>query len=101
MSLGRTLMKPISIVAWLKELTGEEYDRMKRLQATSFFAQTATTLDFEVECSEFDCLDWPHGDARLVSEGKSFEGCYRISPRTSPEGTRWAISALRHAIAAI
>jgi len=25
-------MKPISIVAWLKELTEEEYDRMKRLQ---------------------------------------------------------------------
>jgi hypothetical protein len=27
-------MKPISIVAWLKELTEEEYDRMKRLQET-------------------------------------------------------------------
>jgi aminopeptidase YwaD len=46
--------------------------------ATEFFAQTVASFDFAVECSEFDCLDWTHGDAKLEAEGESFEAF--ISP---------------------
>jgi aminopeptidase YwaD len=46
--------------------------------ATEFFAQTIASYGFAVEHSEFDCLDWAHGDARLVSDGASFEA--HISP---------------------
>ena len=46
--------------------------------ATEFFARTMTSFGFEVECSEFDCLDWAHGDAKLRSGGESFEAF--ISP---------------------
>lgn len=46
--------------------------------ATEFFAQTIAAYGFAVERSEFDCLDWTHGDARLVGDGASFEA--HISP---------------------
>ena len=46
--------------------------------ATGFFARTTASFGFEVECSEFDCLDWTHGDARLGAGGESFEAF--ISP---------------------
>jgi aminopeptidase YwaD len=46
--------------------------------ATEFFAQTVASFDCAVECSEFDCLDWTHGDAKLEAEGESFEAF--ISP---------------------
>ena len=46
--------------------------------ATAFFAQTVASFGFEVECSEFNCLDWTHGEAKLVSDSESFEAF--ISP---------------------
>ena len=46
--------------------------------ATEFFARTVASFGFEAECSEFDCLDWTHGDAQLGAEGESFEAF--ISP---------------------
>jgi aminopeptidase YwaD len=46
--------------------------------ATDFFAQTTASFGFETERSEFDCLDWTHGEAKLLSGGKSFEAF--ISP---------------------
>ena len=46
--------------------------------ATDFFARTAASFGFEVELSEFDCLDWTHGEAKLRVGGESFEAF--ISP---------------------
>jgi aminopeptidase YwaD len=46
--------------------------------ATAFFAETVASFGFSTECAEFDCLDWSHGEARLVAGGKSYEAL--ISP---------------------
>ncbi len=46
--------------------------------ATEFFARTAASFGLEVERSEFDCLDWTHGEARLVAGDEAFEAF--ISP---------------------
>ena len=46
--------------------------------ATAFFARTIASFGFETERSEFDCLDWAHGEARLRAGGESFEAF--ISP---------------------
>lgn len=37
--------------------------------ATEFFAQTISSFGFAVERSEFDCLDWVHGDVELAGGG--------------------------------
>jgi aminopeptidase YwaD len=46
--------------------------------ATAFYADTIASFGFAVERSQFDCLDWSHGDARLVADGEAFEAF--ISP---------------------
>jgi len=46
--------------------------------ATGFFARTMASFGFETECSEFDCLDWTHGEASLRAGGEPFEAF--ISP---------------------
>ena len=46
--------------------------------ATAFFARTMASFGFEVELSEFDCLDWVHGEARLRAGDNAFEAF--ISP---------------------
>ena len=46
--------------------------------ATAFFAETIASFGFSTECAEFDCLDWSHGEARLVAGGDSCEAL--ISP---------------------
>jgi aminopeptidase YwaD len=56
--------------------------------ATGLFADTIAIFGFAVERSEFDCLDWRHGDARLVAGGEAFEvfispyslGCHLRAP---------------------
>ena len=46
--------------------------------ATAFFARTMASFGFEVDRSEFDCLDWAHGEARLEAGGEYFQAF--ISP---------------------
>jgi aminopeptidase YwaD len=58
--------------------------------ATTFFAQTMASFGFETECSEFNCIDWTQGEARLEAGGESFEtfispyslGCRLRAPLT-------------------
>lgn len=46
--------------------------------ATAYFADTIAEFGFEVECPQFECIDWTHGDARLSVDGESFE--VQVSP---------------------
>jgi len=56
--------------------------------ATEFFARTAASFGLEVERSEFNCLDWTHGEAELVAGDESFQafispyslGCHVCAP---------------------
>mgnify|MGYP002394944462 FL=1 len=46
--------------------------------ATAFFAERIASFGFSIEYAEFDCLDWSHGEARLLAAGEPFE--VSISP---------------------
>lgn len=47
---------------------GSEGNRL----ATTFFAETINSFGFEVECPEFECMDW-HGDGAVIAaRGKSY-----------------------------
>jgi aminopeptidase YwaD len=46
--------------------------------ATEFFAENAASFGFKIECPEFYCIDWEHGDVKFEAGDKSFEAL--ISP---------------------
>ena len=47
-------------------------------RGTRFFAETIKSFDFEVECPEFECIDW-QGDGAVISvNGKSYD--VQVSP---------------------
>ena len=41
--------------------------------ATDFFARTVGPFGFDLQCPEFDCLDWTHEGAHLTVQGAAFE----------------------------
>ena len=46
---------------------GSEGNRL----ATEFFAETIASFGFEVECPEFECMDW-HSDGAILSVDSQF-----------------------------
>jgi aminopeptidase YwaD len=58
--------------------------------ATSIFAEVVAAFGFQTECTEFDCIDWTHGGARLTVDGIPFAafvspysvGCHLSAPLT-------------------
>ena len=54
--------------------TGSAGNRM----ATDFFAAAVKQFRYDVECPEFACIDWTHGDANLSVEGEPYAA--HISP---------------------
>jgi aminopeptidase YwaD len=42
------------------------------LLATSFFAETARSFGFDVECPEFECMDWKSDGALITVDNKSY-----------------------------
>lgn len=70
--------------AALAEKAGAILDRLCRVipnrqtgsagnrQATAFFAAEIAATGFQVECPEFACMDWTHGEAELIVAGESF-----------------------------
>lgn len=48
---------------------GSEGNRL----ATTYFAETIQAFGFEVQCPEFECMDWQSSGATLSVEGKSYE----------------------------
>jgi aminopeptidase YwaD len=48
---------------------GSEGNRL----ATAFFAETIKSFGFDVECPEFDCMDWQSKGATISVDGKSHE----------------------------
>jgi aminopeptidase YwaD len=58
--------------------------------ATSIFAEVVAAFGFQTECTEFDCIDWTHGGARLTVGGIPFAafvspysvGCHLSAPLT-------------------
>jgi aminopeptidase YwaD len=47
-------------------------------RATTFFAETIKSFGFEVECPEFDCMDWQGEGATILTNGESFSA--QVSP---------------------
>jgi aminopeptidase YwaD len=41
-------------------------------QATDFFARKMVAFNFRTETPEFDCIDWKHGEVRLLVDNKPF-----------------------------
>ena len=54
--------------------TGSAGNRM----ATAYLAEIFTGLGLQTTCPEFDCLDWEHGEARLLADHERFEA--QINP---------------------
>jgi len=55
--------------------------------ATDLFAQAVAAFGFEVECPQFDCLDWTHAGASLSVGLEPFEvfvGTYSLGGRFRP-----------------
>ena len=46
--------------------------------ATHFFAETITSFGFEVECPEFECMDWQSQGALISADGESHTA--QVSP---------------------
>jgi aminopeptidase YwaD len=46
--------------------------------ATAFFAETIKSFGFEVECPEFECMDWQSEGAIISVDGESFKA--QVSP---------------------
>lgn len=46
--------------------------------ATAFFAETIKSFGFEVECPEFECMDWQSDGAVISANGESYSA--QISP---------------------
>lgn len=63
-------------------------------QATAFFAQTIKSFGFEVECPEFECMDWQGEAATILADGESFAA--QVSPYSigiqakAPLATAWS-----------
>jgi aminopeptidase YwaD len=41
--------------------------------ATEFFAQTVASFGFDIQCPEFECIDWIQEGANLALDGEPFE----------------------------
>jgi len=48
---------------------GSEGNRL----ATTFFAETMQSFGFEVECPDFECMDWQNDGATVSVEGEAYE----------------------------
>lgn len=46
--------------------------------ATTFFAETIKSFGFDVECPEFECVDWENGGAIIAVDGRSYD--VQVSP---------------------
>jgi aminopeptidase YwaD len=77
-------------ISWLTKKAQEYLDRLcnqipnrrvgsegNRL-ATTFFAETTKSFRFEVECPEFECMDWQGQGAMIRADGESFSA--QVSP---------------------
>lgn len=53
---------------------GSEGNRL----ATTFFAETIKSFGFEVECPEFECMDWKNEGACISGNGESYDA--QVSP---------------------
>lgn len=59
-------------------------------KATEFFEKIVASFGFQTEYSEFDCIDWTHGEVHLDIDGEPFEafsspyslGCHLSAPLT-------------------
>lgn len=56
--------------------------------ASNYFAEIVTGFGFQIDCPQFDCIDWEHGEVQLYLEGESLEafaspyslGCRATAP---------------------
>ncbi len=55
------------------EIPGRRVGSKGNRAATDFFAQVMASFGFQIECPEFDCIDWSEVGAHLVVNGDSFE----------------------------
>lgn len=59
--------------------------------ATTFFAEAMAAFGFEIECPEFECIDWARGEVHLTRDGEPYEafvspyslGCQVTAPLTT------------------
>jgi aminopeptidase YwaD len=55
------------------DIPGRQVGSVGNQLATEFFAENVASFGFRIECPEFHCVDWEHGDVKLEAGSKSFE----------------------------
>jgi aminopeptidase YwaD len=60
------------------DIPGRQVGSVGNQMATEVFAENVASFGFRIECPEFHCIDWEHGDVQLEAGSRSFEGF--ISP---------------------
>jgi aminopeptidase YwaD len=55
------------------EIPGRSVGSPGNREAAAYFAKEMAALGLDVECREFDCIDWHGGDVRLEAGGEAFE----------------------------
>ncbi len=54
-------------------IRGRETGSPGNVAATTYFARSIAALGFHVECPEFECIDWTHGDVELIAGSERFQ----------------------------
>ncbi len=76
----------VTIAQHINELCGGFPDRHVggpgNHAATEYFSRAVSTMGFDVARSEFDCVDWEHGEVALVAGGERFEAL--VGPYSLP-----------------